>query len=261
VHAGVTILDEIIASTRAELAERRRRVPVEDLAAVSVPARAGLREALARPGLALIAEFKRRSPSAGEIRAGSSPSEIARAYERGGAAAMSVLTDGPYFGGSLADLREAAGACALPLLRKDFILEEYQLHEARAAGASAVLLIVAALDQERLGSLLGAAHELGLDALVEVHDAPELARAAAAGAQLIGVNNRDLRDFSVDAQRTFALLAQMPQGALVVAESGISDARMLARLEAAGVAGALVGERLMRAASPERALRELLTGD
>ena len=254
----MTILDEILASTRAELAERRRRLPVEELAACPAPARASLRDALARPQLALIAEFKRRSPSAGEIRAGSSPSDVARAYERGGAAAMSVLTDAPYFGGSLDDLREAAGACSLPLLRKDFILDEYQLYEARAAGASAVLLIVAALDQTQLESLQESARALGLDALVEVHDAPELRRAAAAGAQLIGVNNRDLRDFSVDPQRTFALLGEMPEGSLVVAESGISDAQMLARLEAAGVAGALVGERLMRAASPEQALRELL---
>ena len=254
----MSILDEIVARTRAELTERRRSVPVEELAARPAPARAGLRDALARPAISLIAEFKRRSPSAGEIRGGSSPAEIAGAYERGGAAAMSVLTDGPYFGGSLEDLAEAAGACSLPLLRKDFIVDEYQLHEARAAGASAVLLIVAALDQAELESLQESAHALGLDVLVEVHDGAELERAAAAGAALIGVNNRDLRDFSVDPQRTFALLEQMPQGALVVAESGISDAQTLARLEAAGVAGALVGERLMRAASPEQALRELL---
>lgn len=171
---------------------------------------------------------------------------------------MSVLTDGPYFGGSLADLREAAAACSLPLLRKDFVLDVYQLHEARAAGASAVLLIVAALADKELQSLHSTALALGLDALVEVHDAPELERALAAGASLIGVNNRDLRDFSVEPQRTFALLELMPPKTLVVAESGISTREQLERLEAAGVAGALVGERLMRADNPERALRELV---
>ncbi len=256
----MTILDEILVSTRSQLDERRRHLSLDDLAAAEVPpARPRLRDALSGPGLALIAEFKRRSPSAGEIRAGSSAGEIARAYERGGAAAMSVLTDGPYFGGSLADLREAADACALPLLRKDFVLDVYQLHEARAAGASAVLLIVAALADEELQSLHATALALGLDVLVEVHDAPELERALAAGASLIGVNNRDLRDFSVEPQRTFALLELMPPKTLVVAESGISTREQLERLEAAGVAGALVGERLMRAESPERALRELLT--
>ncbi len=254
----MTILDEILVSTRSELDERRRHLPLDELAAAKVPARPRLRDVLSGPGLALIAEFKRRSPSAGEIRAGSSAGEIARAYERGGAAAMSVLTDGPYFGGSLADLRDAAAACALPLLRKDFVLDVYQLHEARAAGASAVLLIVAALADEELQSLHSAALALGLDPLVEVHDAPELERALAAGASLIGVNNRDLRDFSVEPQRTFALLELMAPDTLVVAESGISTREQLERLEAAGVAGALVGERLMRADSPERALRELL---
>ncbi len=254
----MTILDEILVSTRSELDARRRHLPLDELAAAKVPARPRLRDALSGPGLALIAEFKRRSPSAGEIRAGSSAGEIARAYERGGAAAMSVLTDGPYFGGSLADLREAATACALPLLRKDFVLDVYQLHEARAAGASAVLLIVAAIADEELQSLHSAALALGLDALVEVHDAPELERALAAGASLIGVNNRDLRDFSVEPQRTFALLELMPPDTLVVAESGISTREQLERRAAAGVAGALVGERLMRADSPERALRELI---
>ncbi|MGD0198789.1 MAG: indole-3-glycerol phosphate synthase TrpC [Solirubrobacteraceae bacterium] len=252
-----TILDQIVASTRIELERRKPSTPVELLATVPAP-RAGLRDALARPGLSLIAEFKRRSPSAGAISADAQVADVARAYERGGATAMSVLTDEPYFGGSLEDLRAAATACSLPLLRKDFIIDSYQLHEARAAGASGVLLIVAALPQLALASLHGAARELGLDVLVEVHDRDELARAAAIGAELIGVNNRDLRDFSVDPDRTFALLEEMPAGALVVAESGISSSAQLARLAAAGVAGALVGERLMRAADPALALRELL---
>jgi indole-3-glycerol phosphate synthase len=184
-------------------------------------------------------------------------SELARAYEDGGAAAMSVLTEEHSFGGSLDDLREAASACSLPLLRKDFIVDAYQLHEAAAAGASAVLLIVAALDPRTLAELQLAAHELSLDVLVEVHDAAELELAAASGAALIGVNNRDLRDFSVDPERTYALLDAMPPGALVVSESGIATAAELTRLSGAGVAAALIGERLMRADDPAGALREL----
>jgi indole-3-glycerol phosphate synthase len=254
----MTILEEILASTRDELEIRRRSLPIEELAGAATATRPSMRDALARPGLCVIAEFKRRSPSAGEIRPGCSPAEVALAYERGGAAAISVLTDGPYFGGSLADLRAVAAACSLPLLRKDFIIDPYQLHEARAAGASAVLLIVAALTDDELRSLHAGAHELALDVLVEVHDASELERALLAGASLVGVNNRDLRDFSVDPQRTFELLELIPPDVLVVAESGIRGPEQLARLEAAGVAAALVGERLMRAPEPELALRELL---
>jgi indole-3-glycerol phosphate synthase len=173
---------------------------------------------------------------------------------------MSVLTEEHRFGGSLDDLRAAAAACSLPLLRKDFIVDRYQLHEAAAAGASAVLLIVAALEPRTLADLQGAARELSLDVLVEVHDAAELAVAVAAGAVLIGVNNRDLRDFSVDPERTYALLDSMPAGALVVSESGIATAAELARLSAAGIAAALIGERLMRADDPATALRGLRGG-
>jgi indole-3-glycerol phosphate synthase len=253
----VSVLDEIIATTRRDLEERKRSLPLSELTAQSRVPRPSFRDALARPGLSIIAEHKRSSPSAGAIRPGSNVAEIARAYEEGGAAAMSVLTEEHSFGGSLDDLREAAAACSLPLLRKDFIVDPYQLHEASAAGASAVLLIVAALDPQELGELQDAARGLSLDVLVEVHDAAELEVAAAAAAELIGVNNRDLRDFSVDPQRTYALLDAMPAGALVVAESGISTADELARLSAAGVAGALIGERLMRASEPAAALREL----
>ena len=256
----MSVLDEIIVTTRHDLEQRKRAMPLSELALQGSPARPSFREALARPGLSIIAEHKRSSPSAGPIRPGSNVSEVARAYEEGGAAAMSVLTEEHRFGGSLDDLREAAACCSLPLLRKDFIVDAYQLHEASAAGASAVLLIVAALDQQALGELQGVARELSLDVLVEVHDAAELEVAAAAAAELIGVNNRDLRDFSVDPQRTYALLDAMPAGALVVAESGISTAEELARLSAAGVAGALIGERLMRASEPAAALRELRGG-
>jgi indole-3-glycerol phosphate synthase len=256
----VSVLDDIIATTRRDLVQRKRAVPLSELAPQGRPVRPSFREALARPGLSIIAEHKRSSPSAGPIRPGSNVGEIARAYEEGGAAAMSVLTEEHRFGGSLEDLREAAASCALPLLRKDFIVDSYQLHEASAAGASAVLLIVAALEAEELSELHDAARELSLDVLVEVHDAAELEVAARAAAELIGVNNRDLRDFSVDPQRTYALLDAMPAGALVVAESGISTAEELARLSAAGVAAALIGERLMRAPDPAGALRELRGG-
>jgi indole-3-glycerol phosphate synthase len=253
----MSVLEDILASTRRDLAERKEEVPIGALPEPASPPRASFREALTVPGISIIAEHKRRSPSAGAIRPGSSVAEIARAYEKGGAAAMSVLTEERNFGGSLDDLREAAGACSLPLLRKDFIVDAYQLHEAASAGASAVLLIVAALDPGTLAELHGAAGELSLDVLVEVHDAAELEVAVASGAELIGVNNRDLRDFSVDPNRTFALLEAMPNGALVVSESGISSAAELVRLIDAGVAGALIGERLMRADDPEDALSEL----
>ena len=254
----MSVLEDILATTRADLEQRKRAVPLGALAAAAPPRRPSLRDALAQPGLQVIAEFKRRSPSAGPIRPGSSVSEIARAYELGGAAAISVLTEQRNFGGSLADLREAAQACSLPLLRKDFIVDPYQLHEAVAAGASGVLLIVAALDADLLGSLHAAARQLSLDVLVEVHDAGELALARSIGAELVGVNNRDLRDFSVDPERTYALLAAMAPDTIVVSESGIANPRDLARLDAAGVDAALIGERLMRADDPALALRELL---
>jgi indole-3-glycerol phosphate synthase len=217
-----------------------------------------LRDALARPGIGAIAEFKRRSPSAGELRAKADVQAIARAYEQNGAGAMSVLTEQESFGGSLADLRAARAACLLPILRKDFIVDPYQLYEARAAGADAVLLIVAALDDKELASLHEQARALELDVLVEVHDSDELARAAAVGAAIIGVNNRDLRDFSVDVSRTSRLLARMPADALVVSESGIATNEQVKALEREGVAAVLVGERLMRAPDPGVALAELL---
>jgi indole-3-glycerol phosphate synthase len=217
------------------------------------------RAALERDGIGVIAEFKRRSPSAGELRAGADVAEVAAAYERGGAVALSVLTETPNFGGSLDDLRAARAACGLPVLRKDFVVDEYQLHEARAAGADAVLLIVAALEPAQLGELHSRARALGLDVLVEVHDEAELAVAREAGADIVGVNNRDLRDFSVDVDRTERLLAQMPDGALVVSESGIHSPEQLRRLQARGVAAVLVGERLMRAPDPQAALACLRT--
>src|SRR6202035_5634109 len=203
-------------------------------------------EALASPGIGVIAEFKRRSPSAGSLSAGvAGVAEIVSAYERGGAVALSVLTEGPNFGGSLEDVGVARGACGLPILRKDFVVDLYQLYEALLAGADAVLLIVAALDQRELASLHELATELGLDALVEVHDRDELERAARIGARLIGINNRDLRDFTVDVSRTSRLLADVPQGATIVSESGIGTSEQLRELERQGVTAVLVGETLM----------------
>jgi indole-3-glycerol phosphate synthase len=262
------VLERIVSETRAELEERKRSVPLDALQAQvasngtrlldGAPGR--FHEALARPGIGVIAEFKRRSPSAGCLRENADVGAIVGAYERGGASALSVLTERPNFEGSLADLRAARAACGLPILRKDFIVDPYQLHEARAAGADAVLLIVAALDQDELASLHELAATLGLDVLVEVHDRQELARAARIGARLIGVNNRDLRDFTVDVQRTSRLLGEVPAGAIVISESGIAAPEQLCELERQGVAAVLVGETLMRASDPQCALAELLVG-
>jgi len=251
------LLEQILAGTREEVRERRERVPIESLAPAADRRAHAFADALRAPGLSIIAEHKRRSPSAGEIRPGSSVAEIAAAYERGGAAAMSVLTEQRHFGGTLEDLRAARRASALPLLRKDFIVDEYQLAEAAWAGADAVLLIVAALEPAELSALHAAAGERGLDVLVEVHDEAELAIALAAGAGIIGVNNRDLRDFSVDVERTFTLARAMPAEVVVVAESGIRGAEQLRRLRDAGVHAALIGERLMREGDPALALATL----
>jgi indole-3-glycerol phosphate synthase len=252
----VTVLDRILAETRVEVERRKRERPLQADASHERPGR--FRDALAAPGIGAIAEFKRRSPSAGALREGAEVAELARAYERGGASAMSVLTEGPNFDGSLEDLRAARAACDLPILRKDFVIDPYQMHEALEAGADAVLLIVAALNQDELAELHEQACTLGLDVLVEVHDREELVRAERAGASLIGINNRDLRDFSVDVGRTARLLAHMPAGATVVSESGIATTEQLRELERAGVAAVLVGETLMRAADPRQALVELL---
>ena len=264
-----TVLARILQSTREELQARKREVPqqaLEDQAASALADRAqsrarSLHDALRGPRIAVIAEFKRRSPSAGSLRAEADVATIARAYELGGASALSVLTEGPNFGGSLADLRAARDACELPILRKDFIVDPYQLQEALLAGADAVLLIAAALAREELESLHRQARELGLDVLVEVHDRDELESAVSLGAELIGVNNRDLRDFSVDVGRTSLLMAEMPPGVTVVSESGIASAAQLLSLEREGVQAVLVGGSLMRAGDPQAALQALLTRD
>jgi indole-3-glycerol phosphate synthase len=262
--ATPTVLARILESTREELERRKRDLPLHELEYRALSIRGGgdvderrFVAALRGPGMAVIAEFKRRSPSAGMLREAPDVHELVNAYERGGASALSVLTEGPNFDGTLEDLREARAACELPILRKDFIVDEYQLCEARAAGADAVLLIVAALQADKLASLHGAARKLGLDVLVEVHDGEELRTALGVGAELVGINNRDLRDFSVDVERTTQLMGEIPAGVTVVSESGISHAEQLSRLEDAGVAAVLVGETLMRSTDPEAALRTL----
>ena len=215
------------------------------------------RDALARPGLSIVAEHKRRSPSAGTIREDLTLEEVVDAYQRAGAAAVSVLTEGPHFGGSLGDLCAARRTTALPLLRKDFIVDVYQLHEALAAGADAVLLIVAALTDSELGRLHEQAAALGLAALVEIHDQDELERAARIGARLIGINNRDLTTLEVDTRRTLELAPRVPDGSLIVAESGFTRSGELEQLSNAGIDAVLVGEALMRSADVEAACRAL----
>jgi indole-3-glycerol phosphate synthase len=209
--------------------------------------------------LIIIAEFKRRSPSVGIIRDDLTVSEIVRCYERGGAAAISVLTDEEYFGGSIADLCAARSVTKLPLLRKDFIIDRIQILEAATAGADAVLLIVAALDDVSLGQLRTLAEdELGLDALVEVHSSEELTRALNAGAKIIGINNRDLRTFRVSLNTSERLIAEAPRDKIMISESGLHRTDSLLHLHKLGFRGFLIGEALMRAADPEAALRDLV---
>ncbi len=257
-------LERIVATTREEVERRRVTVPEDELEARGRSRLVGddlrpFEAALAGPGLSLIAEHKRRSPSAGEIRRDVTVEEVVQAYERGGAAAISVLTEGPSFGGSLDDLGAARAASTLPILRKDFIVDAYQIHEALAAGADAILLIVAALTPEELTRLHEDAQTLGLAALVEVHDERELELAHTAGAQLVGINNRDLTTLEVDTGRTFDLLPRIPSGVTVVAESGFSARVELDELEQAGVDAVLVGEALMRSPDIEAAARALTT--
>jgi indole-3-glycerol phosphate synthase len=255
-----TFLESVVERTQADLARRKRATPRADLEARLGPARRErpFSEALIDEGISLIAEMKRASPSRGPIRPGASVAEIVAAYQDAGARAVSVLTESAHFGGSLDDLAEARAACDLPLLRKDFVIDPYQVLEARAAGADAVLLIVAALGRERLGELMGAASDLGMDSLIEVHDEDEVEVAVEAGAELLGINNRDLHSLEVDLGTTFRLMADVPAGTVVVAESGITDRGHVADLEDAGVDAILVGEALMRADDPAHAVRDLL---
>jgi indole-3-glycerol phosphate synthase len=259
-------LAKIIGKKRERLAASKAARSLDDVRREALASRAdagphALRAALGAEGrVNVIAEFKRASPSKGEIRVGASAGETARAYERGGAAAVSVLTEEDYFRGSLEDLREVRRSTRLPVLRKDFVFDEYQVYETAAAGADALLLIVAALEDDTLARLRGLAEdELGLDALVEVHTEKEMRRAARAGAGVVGVNNRDLRTFDVSLETSVALAPHAPAGSLLVSESGISGANEIAMLRACGFKAFLVGETLMRAGRPEETLRALVS--
>jgi indole-3-glycerol phosphate synthase len=258
----VNVLERIVAGTREDVRRRREEVPLKTLER-ALAGRGDDRpfsEALTLPGVSVIAEHKRRSPSAGPIRDGATVAEVVGAYERGGAAALSILTEGRHFGGSLEDLREARAESSLPILRKDFIVDAYQLYESAAAGADAILLIVAALERDELVWLYAEARQLDLDVLVEVQ--PELdAALEGVDADVIGINNRDLSDFSVDVQRTFELLHDIPAGKTVVSESGFHSRSQLDELERVGVDGVLIGESLMRAPDTEAALRALRGAD
>jgi indole-3-glycerol phosphate synthase len=256
-----TILDEIVASKHREIENAQRRMPLEELLvqAQEAPPVRDFRAALAGPGpIRLIAEVKKASPSAGVIRADFDPIAIARAYQDHGAACLSVLTDAPYFQGHLSYLARIRASVVIPLLRKDFLIHEYQVVEARLAGADAILLIAEILDDERLDHLLDRARSLGMNALVELHDAENLARVVAAGADLVGINNRDLRTFRTDLEHTLRLRDQVPPHVTLVSESGILSRPDAERLERAGVDAILVGESLMRASDIGRAVEVLL---
>lgn len=260
------MLDEIIAARRLDVATAKREVPrrvLETEPAYAAPRRAFAAALRAQP-VAVIAEIKKASPSKGLIRADFDAAAIARAYASAGAAALSVLTETRYFQGQARDLVAARAAVALPLLRKDFIVDEYQLVEARAWGADAALLIVAALERRELRDLHAAGRALGLELLVEAHTEEEIACALEVGATLIGVNNRDLRTFATSLETAERLRPGIPPSAIAVAESGIATPADLVRLRRAGYAAFLVGESLMRARDPAAALRALLdqsTGD
>jgi indole-3-glycerol phosphate synthase len=249
-------LEQILRSTRGGLESlRARRGTLERDAEASRPP-PSFRTALRRPTVAVVAEVKRRSPSAGAIREDLDPGERAALYARHGAAAISVLTDGPYFGGSINDLRAASHRSSVPVLRKDFILDEVQILEARAAGAAAVLLIVRALEK-RLPPLLHFAERAGLDALVEVHTGDELAMALDAGATILGVNSRDLDTFAIDVEAALRIVARVPAACVVVAESGMAGRPDILRAAAAGADAVLIGTALSAAESPGSLLDDL----
>jgi indole-3-glycerol phosphate synthase len=252
-------LADIVAATRRKVVESRRAADLRELERrAQEHSPRGFRRALADKGIAVIAELKKASPSRGLIRANFDPASLARELESTGAAALSVLTDQEFFQGSLENLRQSSAATKIPCLRKDFIVDEFQLLEACAYGADAILLIVAALSHDELVGLAMQAREYGLDALCEVHDEDELERALNAGCNLIGVNSRDLRTFQVDLGTAFRLAERMPKNVVSVAESGIHTGADIARLHAAGYHAFLIGESLMKAEAPGEALRTLI---
>ncbi|NDC62946.1 MAG: indole-3-glycerol phosphate synthase TrpC [Planctomycetia bacterium] len=256
-----TVLDEIVARKHREVASARERSPIAALEA-GLPSAAPVRDffaVVATPGpIRLIAEFKRRSPSGGEIRPGATVAGVVRGYETSGASAVSILTDGPGFGGDLDDLRAARAAVRLPVLRKEFVVDRYQVVEARVHGADAVLLIAECLDDCHLRSLYREVIDLGMTPLVELHDAEQLPRVLDLGATLVGINNRDLRTMTTDLDHVLRLRDRVPDGCVLVAESGIRSRADVERLEAAGIGAMLVGESLLRAGDPGAAAAALL---
>jgi indole-3-glycerol phosphate synthase len=260
------VLDRIVEAKALRLAEARRATPLEQViersgAVISSRARRPLAESLTAEGrVNVIAEIKRRSPSKGVIRADFDPVGIAQSYEKAGAAAMSVLAEEDFFGGSLDHLKAIRQRVDAPLLRKDFIFDEYQIYESVAAGADAVLLIVALLSDGLLRRLIALASDMATDALVEVHTAEEMRRAAQAGARVIGVNNRDLTTFATDLNTSFRLAELAPPGAALVSESGIKSGDDIRKLKSAGFNGFLIGEHFMRAEDPGDALRRMIAG-
>ena len=257
------ILAKIIGAKRSRLSVSKSSVPFDELRDRAIDVRSNIKPHRLFSALSndqrinIIAEFKRRSPSRGEIRTNADPASIAKAYESAGAAAVSVLTEEDHFHGSLDDLRAVRRAISLPILRKDFIFDEYQLYESAAAGADALLLIVAALDDETLGLLRRITEEeLGMDALVEVHTTEEMDRAIRSGAKIIGVNNRDLGTFEVSLETSVKLAPIAPNGAVLISESGIGSAADISRLRSLGYRGFLIGETLMRANDPAQVLMD-----
>jgi indole-3-glycerol phosphate synthase len=261
----MNVLSEIMAKKQERVTAAKEVVSLDEMRRLASEARGSakphaLLDALRRDGVNIIAEFKRRSPSKGMIRGDADVTGIARSYEAGGAVAMSVLTEEDYFAGSLDDLRTVKATVDLPVLRKDFMFEEYQIYEAAAAGADAILLIVAAINDETVSSLRRLAEEeLRMDALVEVHTADEMKRAIACGATIIGVNNRDLRTFEVSLETSIALATQAPRESVLISESGLKSSNDLQCLRDAGYRGFLIGETLMGAPKPDEALRQLLS--
>lgn len=256
------ILERIVFAKRREIAARREEVPEQVLEErrVAAPAVRDFRAALlGAPGMAIIAEVKKASPSAGVLRVDFDPVAIARSYAEHGASAISVLTDEPFFQGRLSDLTAVRQAVAPPVLRKDFLLDLYQVLEARVAGADAVLLIAEILDDDTMSALLRRTHELGMDALVELYEPDNLPRVLACGARIVGVNNRNLRTFVTALDRTLALAERVPTDVCLVSESGIRTREDMQRLQAAGVRAVLIGETLMRAADIGAKMRELMS--
>jgi len=251
------MLDEILASTRTRVAELRAHGDALRTAATQVPPPRSLAAALSAPGLGVVAEIKRRSPSAGEIAPGLDAPRQADRYVQGGAVAISVLTEPIYFGGSLADLTAVRDAVPVPVLRKDFIVDPVQLWEGRAAGADAVLLIVAALDASELEALLAGVAATGMEAMVEAHTAREVETAVAVGAEIVGVNNRDLATFTTDLAVAESIAPSIPDGVVTVGESGVSSTAGAARMAAAGYDAILVGEAAVRSADPTAFIAEL----